>query len=123
MLGLIVRPRYIELILSGKKRWEVRKRRTNVRGTIGLVWGGKLWGFVDIVDVVELPVEEMARREEHGVSPEEIRTYGKGRERLFAWVLEKPRRIEPVEIHVPRGAQVWVRLPAEVERWLRSSEG
>ncbi len=123
MLGLIVRPEYIDLILSGKKRWEVRRRKTNVRGTIGLVWGGKLWGFVDIVDVLELPVEEMARRTEHGVSPEDIIAYGEGRDTLFAWVLRNPRRIEPREIPVPRGAQVWVRLPAEVNEWLRSSEG
>ena len=116
MLGLLVRKEFIDKILRGEKTWEVRRTRTRVRGRIALVWGGKVWGTVEIVDVVELPVEEMARRREHGVPPEFVRAYGEGKERLFAWVLAHPRALDqPVDVPVPRGARVWIKLPKEVE--------
>jgi len=120
MRGLLVKKPYIDLILSGKKKWEVRRRNTRIRGRIALVWNNKVWGTVEIVDVRAFPVDVMAERNEHGVSADEIRRYGKGKATLYAWILENPRPINPpVPVNVPRGAQVWVKLPKEVEKWLR----
>ncbi len=121
MHGLIVRKPYIDLILAGKKRWEIRRTNTRIRGRVALIWDGTVWGTVEIVDVLEIPVEELAKHKEHGISEEEVLEYGKGRKTLFAWVLRNPRRVKPLKISIPRGARIWVKIPKEVEEWLRSS--
>ena len=48
--------------------------------------------------------------------------YGKDKKTLFAWVLRNAKRLkEPVEIEIPRGAQVWVQITPEKEEevWKR----
>jgi len=124
--GLIVREPWASLIVDGKKKWEVRRTNTRYRGPIAIISGGKVIGIVEIVDVIELPVKEMAALvEKHYADPLLIIGYGKGRDTLFAWVLRNPRRLrEPLKIEIPRGAQVWVQLGPETEEeiWKRVEE-
>ncbi len=117
MRGLIVREPWASLIVDGKKTWEVRRTRTKHRGPVAIISGGKIIGIVDIVDVIELPVKEMAAFvEKHYADPTIILSYGADRETLFAWVLKNPQRLRtPIPIDIPVGAQVWVRIPEDVE--------
>ena len=50
--GLIIKQPWIELILSGKKTWEMRSRPTHIRGKIGLIEQGTglIVGEVEIID-------------------------------------------------------------------------
>jgi hypothetical protein len=40
MRGLIIRSSWVEMILAGKKTWEIRGRYTHVRGKIALIRAG-----------------------------------------------------------------------------------
>ena len=117
MKGLIVRQPWADLIVDGKKRWEVRRTRTRQRGPVAIISGGKILGIVEIVDVIELPVEEMAARiEKHYADPITILGYGRGKKYLYAWVLRNARRLkEPIPFELPRGTQTWVNIPENVE--------
>jgi predicted transcriptional regulator len=111
-LGLIVKEPYASLIVRGLKVWEIRKRRTNVRGEVYIISQGRVIGQVEIVDVLgPFTVEELVKHEEkHRVRYEELLRYAKN-SKLFAWVLDKPIEFEkPLKVVLPRGAQVWVRL-------------
>ena len=54
MRGILIKPPWIEKILSGQKTWEIRGSRTKVRGTIGLIKSksGMVVGVADLVDCV-----------------------------------------------------------------------
>lgn len=59
MDGLIIKEKWLRLILSGLKSWEIRGSRTKKRGTIYLIQSGSshIMGQVDIVDCIELTKE------------------------------------------------------------------
>jgi hypothetical protein len=46
MKGLIVKSPWIELILEGKKTWEIRGSNTKIRGPIALIKSGSGNGLV-----------------------------------------------------------------------------
>ena len=50
--ALVIADPWIDLILSGQKTWEMRSRRTNIRGKIGLIrkGSGLIVGECEIVD-------------------------------------------------------------------------
>ena len=111
-LGLIVREPYATLIVKGLKVWEIRKRRTNVRGEIFIISKGRIIGKVKLVNVLgPFTAEELAKHEEkHRVEYEDLKNYA-GNSKLFAWVLSDAVEFEkPIKVDVPRGAQIWVRL-------------
>ncbi len=112
MKGLIVKEPYATMIVRGEKKWEIRKRRTNIRGRILIISGGKVIGSVELVDVIgPFSAEELANyRELHRVSDDVLRRYA-GDQKLYAWVLENPIEFEEKrEVKLPRGAQVWVNI-------------
>lgn len=112
MRGLIVKEPYASMIVRGLKIWEIRKRRTNVRGEIYIIAGGFIIGKVELVDVLgPFTVEELLEHEEkHRVSYEDLKKYA-GESKLYAWVLERAEEFErPLKIDIPKGAQIWVRL-------------
>ncbi len=100
------------MIVKGEKKWEIRRRRTNVRGEICIVSGGKIIGSAELVDVLgPFSVEELMRfKDLHRVDEEFLREYAAGKQ-LFAWVFENPKEFkEKKKIKLPRGAQVWVKI-------------
>jgi len=115
--GLIVREPWASLIVDGKKRWEVRRTRTKYRGPVAIITGGKIIGVAEIVDVIELPVDEMAAMiDKHYADPMLILSYGTGKKTLFAWVMKNARRLkEPIDVEIPVGAQIWVKISPEKE--------
>ena len=54
MRALLIRHPWIDMILGGKKYWEIRGSRTSVRETIALVpsGSGTVIGVCDVVDCV-----------------------------------------------------------------------
>ncbi len=119
MKGLIIRKPWVDFILDGAfgcgplKTWELRGKRTQVRGTIGLIEAGSglVVGTVDLVDVVgPLSRETLERnRDRHQFEVDDI-TYAK----TYAWILAGAARLDPpVEYNHPRGARSWVRLDSE----------
>lgn len=119
MRALIVKPRFLERILSGEKTWELRGSRTNVRGTIGLIpsGSGAIVATAQIVDCRELDRSSFeANRGKHRSSASFDE---QGYERVFAWELRDVRALPaPVPYEHPRGAIVWVRVPDAVQRTL-----
>ncbi|HIP25738.1 MAG TPA: ASCH domain-containing protein [Archaeoglobus profundus] len=111
-LGLIVKEPYASLIIRGEKIWEVRKRRTNVRGEIFIISNGKILGKVKLIDVLgPFTVDELAKYfDKHRVSYEKLKEYSRG-SKLYAWVLVEAKKFDkPIKVKIPRGAQVWVKL-------------
>jgi len=121
--GLVIRPQWIELILKGKKTWEIRGAKTAMRGTIGLIpsGSGTIVGVCEVIDCVG-PLSASGFRTnaaKAGMLPSEAQLghYAK----TYAWVLQSPRRLEkPVRYQHPAGAVIWVRLASAVECAIRA---
>lgn len=110
MDGLIIKDKWLELILSGLKSWEIRGSRTKKRGTIYLIKSGTghIMGQADIVGCIELTKEKY----EENKAKHCIET---GYESLpysipYAWVFENYVRYKkPIPYKHPQGAVIWVK--------------
>ncbi|MEM7813427.1 MAG: ASCH domain-containing protein [Candidatus Aenigmatarchaeota archaeon] len=103
---------YAELIVSGKKTWEIRNRNTRIRGRIGIVFGDKLVGTVEIVRTIgPASPEYLATFPHHMSTLERMRRYAKGRP-LYAWVLKNAKKFKkPIGIKLRYVNKYdWVRL-------------
>ncbi|MGM0842842.1 MAG: ASCH domain-containing protein [Bacillota bacterium] len=112
MKGLIVKSPWIELILEGKKTWEIRGSNTNIRGTIALIKSGSgmVYGEVNLNDCKELTLKDyQVSNEFHRVQSENSQALPY--KKTYAWVLEKPQIYEePIPYKHPMGAIIWVNL-------------
>lgn len=119
MRALLIRSPHIEKILDGKKIWEIRGSRTDVREQVGLVRSGSgtIIGVCDVVDCIPILTDEQSRRNARkaGSKPSEVSLgYYKN---TFAWVLANPQYLKaPVPYKHPTGAIIWVKLDAQVEK-------
>ena len=83
MRAMFIRSPHFENILAGKKTWEIRGSRTNVREQIGLIRirSGKVIGVCELVDCVgPLTADEYRKNaRKMGIKPSEAhkRPYGK----------------------------------------------
>lgn len=119
MDGLVIKPKWADLILSGQKMWEIRGRLTHKRGTIGIIksGSGKVFGTVELTDCIPCTVGRfMAYVEKHCIEdPKAAFHYNQA----WAWAVKNPIIFpEPVPYNHPRGAVIWVKLPegGEYER-------
>lgn len=118
MHGLLIRQPYIDMILEGRKTWEMRSIRCNRRGRIALIQSGTQT-VVGVSDVVECigPLtdkERFAAADRHCVAPAEWSNPNFNKYR-FAWVLSNVQRLsKPVPYHHPPGAVKWIKLHVEV---------
>jgi len=111
--GIIIRSPFVDWILQGKKKWEIRGRNTNVRERIGLIRGGSgfIVGTCNLVDVVgPLSLRQYkGSARKAGIQPGDIRELPYPQS--YAWVLEDVRRLKhPISYNHPTGAVIWVRL-------------
>ena len=121
MRALLIRRPWIDLILAGKKVWEIRGSRTSFRETIALIpnHSGTVIGVCDLVDCIGPLTAEQFRKNARkaGMRPSEA-TLGYYRQ-TYAWVFEKPRNVEvahSISASV-QGRVIWVRLDgSRVER-------
>lgn len=111
MKGLIVKPYWADLILSGEKSIELRSSNTNIRGRIGIIKSGtkKVYGEADLVDSREITDEEyynLVDKHRVNVKREDV-SYKK----IYAWTLENPVLYkEPKEYDHKLGCVIWVNL-------------
>jgi hypothetical protein len=118
--GLIIRPPYIDYILSGRKTWEMRSTVIRMRETIALIRKGskRIEGIVDLVDCLgPFTYDQMlANQSNHMISTSDLAN-PKFAMWNHAWVLNNVRPLRnPVPYTHVSGQQQWVRLdPATVE--------
>jgi hypothetical protein len=117
MRALLIRSPHIEKILDGKKTWEIRSARTNIREQVGLIrsGSGSIIGVCDIVDCIGPLTEDQFRKNARraGMKPSEA-SLGYD-DKTFAWVLANPQYLKaPVSYKHPTGAIIWVKLDAQV---------
>ena len=110
MKGLIIKSPYIELILEGKKIWEIRGSNTNIRGKIALIKSGskKIYGEIELVDCIKIDLTEYNNyhRELYGTEVKEL-PY----KNTYAWVVKNPCIYDEPKSYIhPMGAIIWVNL-------------
>lgn len=113
MKGLILKPHWADLILSGEKTIEIRGNNTKIRGTIGIIKSksGSVFGTVDLYDSIFLTKELYeGLREIHkvGISYEELlKIYPKP----YGWCFRNAFKYDkPLKYNHKRGCVIWVNL-------------
>lgn len=110
MKGLIIKQPWIDLILDGKKDWEIRGNNTSIRGKIYLIQSGSglITGEVELVDSLYLTLDEYKTSQNHHCIEN---TFQFPYKKTYAWVLKNPVRYkEPIPYKHPMGAVIWVNL-------------
>lgn len=107
---LIIKGSWLELILKGKKVWEIRGTKTKKRGIIHLARSGAgklIFGSASLVSCFEISREAFKRNmKKHRISDFREVKYPK----MHAWVLRNVRRYDkPLRYRHPRGAMIWVK--------------
>ena len=108
---LVVKNPWLDLILSGKKKWEIRGQHTERRGKIHLALsgaGGRLHGQCDITDSFPIGKRDLPKQfAKHRIVDLSVVSY----RNPHAWVLNKPVRYKKPFVYThKRGAIVWVTL-------------
>ena len=112
MKGLVIKSPYIEDILNGAKKYEIRGSNTKIRGKIVLLKSGTglALGTVEIVSSKEWNLEDYNSwdyRKDNNKLPADNLPYKK----TFAWELQNPIWFSsPKKYTHPSGAIVWVKL-------------
>jgi hypothetical protein len=122
MKALLIRTPHIEKILDGKKTWEIRSARTNIREQVGLIRSGSgtIIGVCDVIGCIGPLTEEQFRKNARkaGMKPSEA-SLGYD-DKTFAWVLANSQYLKaPVPYKHPTGAIIWVKLDAQTEQAVR----
>lgn len=127
MKALIIRSKWLDLILEGKKTWELRTNQTKIRGRIALIRAGS--GVVEATaELVEclppLNRDQLSRTcTFHGVSPD-LEDVVLENGWTTPWVLGGVRKLErPIPYQHPSGAVVWVEVPEVGEQSLDAQSG
>lgn len=110
--GLIIRKPALDLILSGRKTWELRGSRCHKRGIIALIQSksGTVVGTAELVDSIgPLSVSEFNRNLGKIGSTEKLKSadefYYK---KTFAWILKDAKRLhKPIPYQHRQGAVIW----------------
>ena len=125
MKALLIKKKWLDLILSGEKTWELRGSNTARRGEIALIESGT--GTIVGTCVVEgaegpLSLSKLKRSKAmHGVAPKEFSDTPPYK-RTHAWILGKARRLRrPVRYRHPPGAVIWVDLSSSEARRVRAA--
>lgn len=108
--GLIIKEKWLDLILSGIKDWEIRGSKTSKRETIYLIQSGssKIMGQVDLIGCMKLTEETYEKsRNRHCIEASyDNLPYNTS----YAWLLNNPVRYEkPIPYIHPQGAVIWVK--------------
>lgn len=92
--AIVIKQPWINLILGGKKTWEIRSRTVHTRGVIGLIEGGsgKVVGLARLTGCIgPMTAEQLAEHfSKHQVPPE--RMLEVPYESFYAWELAGVRR-------------------------------
>jgi len=120
--GLVVKKRWLDLILSGEKTWEMRSENLGFRGPIALIEARtrRIRGIADLVDVgPALSRQQMMDAINfHRIPHNEIDS-AIARRWVRPWVLRNVRRIDPpiYSKHLPGGS--WRNLDSSAAAEIR----
>lgn len=110
MKALIIKKPWIDYILEGKKTWEIRGSKTNIRGQIELIQSGSglVVGSCEIIDCKELTLDDYKNNtDKHNIKNIEALPYKK----TYAWVVFNAKKYETARKYKhPKGAIIWVNL-------------
>ena len=113
MKGLIIKPKWAELILNGEKTIEVRGSKTNIRGNIGIIESGSknVFGTAELFHCVELDKYNFELwKDRHKLNIkfyELLKIYPKP----YAWCLTNIKKFnDPVSYEHNQGCVIWVNL-------------
>lgn len=110
MKALIIKKPWVDYILDGKKTWEIRGSKTNIRGQIELIQSGSglVVGSCEIIDCRELTIEDYKSNiDKHNIQEVTTLPYKK----TYAWIISNAKRYtEPKKYKHPQGAIIWVNL-------------
>lgn len=113
MKGLIIKPKWAELILNDEKTIEVRGSKTNIYGEIGIIESGskKVFGTVYLYHCMKIDkhfFELMKDSHKLKMTYEELlEIYPKP----YAWCFEDAERYDvPVSYNHKQGCVIWVNL-------------
>lgn len=110
--GFRVMEPYATYIVEGKKRWEIRRYPTRVKGKVGVISKGKLIGTVEILGTRgPFTVEELREHQDRHLADERfLREYARG-EKLYAWELGEARKFkEPIDVETKQGQRTWMTI-------------
>lgn len=115
--GLTIRQPWVDMILDGRKTWELRRSRTKIRGAIAVIakGTGTVVGVTEIVDTHGPFTVQALRKHEgkHCVPPDAIKALAY--KQVVAWELRASKRLPRAVPFTPRpGAVVWVNLSPAV---------
>lgn len=116
--ALVIAEPWLEMILSGRKVWEMRSRHTSVRGWIGLIrkGSGKVVGAAYLSDVGDqMTCEELlACVDRHQITPEQLMSGAVSRWNV-PWHFSRVVRFDqPVPYTHRSGAVTWISLDDEI---------
>jgi hypothetical protein len=126
MKGLIIRQPWVDMILDGRKTWELRSRRTKISGPIAVIakGTGTVVGVTEIVDMRgPFTVRALRKHEgQHCVPPGVIKALAY--KQVIAWELRGSKRLSiPVRFTPRPGAVIWVNLSPAVSRKVIQAAG
>ena len=107
---LLVRSPHASRIVQGIKSWEMRSRKTNIRGRIGIAvsGAGTIIGEVGLIDCLDEIDFETARTAYPMHRVEDISLLKKWR---YPWVVYNAKEYDiPVAYKHPKGVVTWVNL-------------
>jgi len=107
--ALVVKRKWLDLILAGRKTWEIRRTSTTKRGWIHFAEsqaGGKLMGRARLVKCLRIARKSFMRHyKQHCVPSLSMVPY----DTPYAWVLEDVERFKlPFDYEHKQGAVIWV---------------
>lgn len=125
--ALIIKPEPMQKILDGKKTWEYRSQKTNIRGLVALIQSGsaRVVGACQVVDCLgPLTVDEFIQNASKGgwtrkkLEADRAELELEFAERnLYAWVLKNVVAFSRgFAFQNPAGAVTWASLPRDVAR-------
>lgn len=107
--GLIIDEPWIGLILQGRKTWEMRSRKTKVRGDVALIrkGSGMIVGTVELYDCITCDPELLPLSSFHCIPQSQAHVFDKWN---IAWKLRNVEVIEPTPYKHKQGAVIWVKI-------------
>lgn len=112
MNGLIIKEPWIDLILDGKKTWEIRGSSTHIRDPIALIRSksGLVVGTANIIDCIPLHGPDEVEKILNNHDKHHVPLGGIPYDKPYAWLLDDAVRWEePLPYKHPQGAVIWVK--------------
>jgi len=122
--AITIKPKWLDLILMGKKTWEIRGCNCHKRGLVRLAESkeekvssaGKITGEAIVEDSMEVTLEILEQNlDKHCIPVDGLRNFPY--KRFYAWVLRDARRFEiPQNYEIKGGSITWRKLDTETVR-------